>query len=161
MFRRSFLAAAAVSSLALSALAGGHSKDIVDTALNAGSFTTLAAALEAAGLIDALKGDGPFTVFAPTDDAFAALPAGTVEMLLMPENKDKLVDILTYHVLAGQVMAADIAGKVTTVEMLNGGKATVDAQNGVKINEANVVAADVMASNGVIHVIDAVIMPAN
>ena len=160
MFRRSFLAAAAVSSLALSALAGGHSKDIVDTALNAGSFTTLAAALEAAGLIDALKGDGPFTVFAPTDDAFAALPAGTVEMLLMPENKDKLVDILTYHVLAGQVMAADIAGKVTSVEMLNGGKATVDAQNGVKINEANVVAADVMASNGVIHVIDAVIMPA-
>ena len=161
MFRRSFLAAAAVSSLALSALAGGHSKDIVDTALNAGSFTTLAAALEAAGLIDALKGDGPFTVFAPTDDAFAALPAGTVEMLLMPENKDKLVDILTYHVLAGQVMAADIAGKVTSVEMLNGGKATVDAQNGVKINEANVVAAVVMASNGVIHVIDAVIMPAN
>ena len=161
MFRRSFLAAAAVSSLALSALAGGHSKDIVDTALNAGSFTTLAAALEAAGLIDALKGDGPFTVFAPTDDAFAALPAGTVEMLLMPENKDKLVDILTYHVLAGQVMAADIAGKVTSVEMLNGGKATVDAQNGVKINEANVVTADVMASNGVIHVIDAVIIPAN
>ena len=161
MFRRSFLAAAAVSSLALSALAGGHSKDIVDTALNAGSFTTLAAALEAAGLIDALKGDGPFTVFAPTDDAFAALPAGTVEMLLMPENKDKLVDILTYHVLAGQVMAADIAGKVTTVEMLNGGKATVDAENGVKINEANVVTADVMASNGVIHVIDAVIIPAN
>ena len=161
MFRRSFLAAAAVSSLALSALAGGHSKDIVDTALNAGSFTTLAAALEAAGLIDALKGDGPFTVFAPTDDAFAALPAGTVEMLLMPENKDKLVDILTYHVLAGQVMAADITGKVTSVEMLNGGKATVDAQNGVKINEANVVAVDVMASNGVIHVIDAVIMPAN
>ena len=161
MFRRSFLAAAAVSSLALSALAGGHSKDIVDTALNAGSFTTLAAALEAAGLIDALKGDGPFTVFAPTDDAFAALPAGTVEMLLMPENKDKLVDILTYHVLAGQVMAADITGKVTTVEMLNGGKATVDAQNGVKINEANVVTADVIASNGVIHVIDAVIMPAN
>ena len=161
MFRRSFLAAAAVSSLALSALAGGHSKDIVDTALNAGSFTTLAAALEAAGLIDALKGDGPFTVFAPTDDAFAALPAGTVEMLLMPENKDKLVNILTYHVLAGQVMAADIAGKITTVEMLNGGKATVDAQNGVKINEANVVTADVIASNGVIHVIDAVIIPAN
>jgi uncharacterized surface protein with fasciclin (FAS1) repeats len=161
MFRRSFLVAAAAASFAFSALAGGHSKDIVDTALEAGSFTTLAAALEAAGLIDALKGDGPFTVFAPTDDAFAALPAGTVEMLLMPENKDKLVDILTYHVLAGQVMAADIAGKVTTVEMLNGGKATVDAQNGVKINEANVVTADVIASNGVIHVIDAVIMPAN
>ena len=161
MFRRSFLVAAAASSFAFSALAGGHSKDIVDTALDAGSFTTLAAALEAAGLIDALKGDGPFTVFAPTDDAFAALPAGTVEMLLMPENKDKLVDILTYHVLAGQVMAADIAGKITTVEMLNGGKATVDAQNGVKINEANVVTADVIASNGVIHVIDAVIMPAN
>ena len=161
MFRRSFLVAAAASSFAFSALAGGHSKDIVDTAVDAGSFTTLAAALEAAGLIDALKGDGPFTVFAPTDDAFAALPAGTVEMLLMPENKDKLVDILTYHVLAGQVMAADIAGKITTVEMLNGGKATVDAQNGVKINEANVVTADVIASNGVIHVIDAVIMPAN
>ena len=162
MFRRSFLAAAAVSTFALSAFAGGHaSKDIVDTAINAGSFTTLTAALEAAGLVDALKGEGPFTVFAPTDEAFAALPAGTVEMLLMPENKDKLVDILTYHVLAGKVMAADITGKVTEVEMLNGGKATVDAQNCVKINEANVVTADVMASNGVIHVIDAVIMPAN
>lgn len=159
MLRRTFIAAVAASSLAASAFAGGHSKDIVDTAVAAGSFGTLVAAVQAAGLVDALKGEGPFTVFAPTDEAFAALPAGTVETLLKPENKDQLVNILTYHVLPGKVMSGDIAGKSLDVEMLNGGTAKVDATYGVKIDAANVVTADIETSNGVIHVIDAVILP--
>ena len=159
MLRRTFIAAIAASSLASSAFAGGHSKDIVDTAVAAGSFGTLVAAVQAAGLVDALKGEGPFTVFAPTDAAFAALPAGTVETLLKPENKDQLVNILTYHVLSGKVMSADIAGKALDVKMLNGGTAKVDATSGVKIDAANVVTADIETSNGVIHVIDAVILP--
>ncbi len=159
MLRRTFIAAVAASSLASSAFAGGHSKDIVDTAVAAGSFGTLVAAVQAAGLVDALKGEGPFTVFAPTDAAFAALPAGTVEALLKPENKDQLVNILTYHVLSGKVMSADIAGKALSVEMLNGSTAKVDATSGVKIDAANVVTADIETSNGVIHVIDAVILP--
>ena len=159
MLRRTFIAAIAASSLASSAFAGGHSKDIVDTAVAAGSFGTLVAAVQAAGLVDALKGEGPFTVFAPTDAAFAALPAGTVEALLKPENKDQLVNILTYHVLSGKVMSADIAGKALSVEMLNGSTAKVDATSGVKIDAANVVTADIETSNGVIHVIDAVILP--
>jgi len=159
MLRRYFITLAAASMISSSAFAGGHSKDIVDTAVAAGSFNTLVAAVKAAGLVDALKGDGPLTVFAPTDDAFAALPAGTVETLLKPENKDKLVNILTYHVLPGKVMSGDIAGKMMEVEMLNGAKASVDATSGVKINAANVVSADIAASNGVIHVIDAVILP--
>ena len=159
MLRRTFIAALAASSLASSAFAGGHSKDIVDTAVAAGSFGTLVAAVQAAGLVDALKGEGPFTVFAPTDAAFAALPAGTVETLLKPENKDQLVNILTYHVLSGKVMSADIAGKALSVEMLNGSTAKVDATSGVKIDAANVVTADIETSNGVIHVIDAVILP--
>ena len=159
MLRRTFLAAIAASSLASAALAGGHSKDIVDTAVEAGSFGTLVAAVQAAGLVDALKGEGPFTVFAPTDAAFAALPAGTVETLLKPENKDQLVNILTYHVLSGKVMSGDIAGKALSVEMLNGSTAKVDATSGVKIDAANVVTADIETSNGVIHVIDAVILP--
>lgn len=159
MLRRTFIAAIAASSLASSAFSGGHSKDIVDTAVAAGSFGTLVAAVQAAGLVDALKGEGPFTVFAPTDAAFAALPAGTVETLLKPENKDQLVNILTYHVLSGKVMSADIAGKALSVEMLNGSTAKVDATSGVKIDAANVVTADIETSNGVIHVIDAVILP--
>ena len=159
MLRRTFIAAVAASSFAVTAFAGGQSKDIVDTAVEAGSFGTLVAAVQAAGLVDALKGDGPFTVFAPTDEAFAALPAGTVETLLKPENKDQLVNILTYHVLAGRVMSGDIAGKVLQVKMLNGGMANVDATSGVMIDAANVVTADIEASNGVIHVIDAVILP--
>ena len=159
MLRRTFIAALAASSLASSAFAGGHSKDIVDTAVAAGSFGTLVAAVQAAGLVDALKGEGPFTVFAPTDAAFAALPAGTVETLLKPENKDQLVNILTYHVLPGKVMSGDIAGKALDVKMLNGGTAKVDATSGVKIDAANVVTADIETSNGVIHVIDAVILP--
>lgn len=145
--------------MATAALADGHAVDIVDTAVGAGSFGTLVAAVQAAGLVDVLKGDGPFTVFAPTDEAFAALPAGTVEMLLKPENKEKLVNILTYHVLAGKVMSGDIAGKSLEVSMVNGGTAKINATSGVTIDGANVVTADVEASNGVIHVIDAVILP--
>jgi uncharacterized surface protein with fasciclin (FAS1) repeats len=159
MLRRTFIAAVAASTFAGTTFAGGHSKDIVDTAVAAGSFGTLVAAVQAAGLVDALKGEGPFTVFAPTDEAFAALPAGTVENLLKPENKEQLANILTYHVLPGKVMSGDIAGKALSVEMLNGGTAKVDATSGVKIDAANVVTADIETSNGVIHVIDAVILP--
>ncbi len=133
--------------------------DIVDTAVSAGQFKTLAAALKAAGLIDTLKGPGPFTVFAPTDAAFAALPAGTVESLLKPENHEKLVAILTYHVVPGRVTAAQVAGMdaATTVQ---GGEIAIQASGGaVTVNDAHVVSADVTASNGVIHVIDKVLMP--
>ena len=118
--------------------AGGHAKDIVDTAVSAGSFNTLVAAVKAAGLVDTLKGKGPFTVFAPTDEAFANLPAGTVETLLKPENKQKLVAILTYHVVAGKIMAGDIAGKQTAVKSVQGQSIKVDATMGVKVNDANV-----------------------
>lgn len=135
------------------------SKDIVDTAVAAGSFKTLAAALTAAGLVDTLKGDGPFTVFAPTDEAFAKLPEGTVESLLKPENKEKLVDILTYHVVAGDVRA-DAAVKLTSAKALNGKSLKLKVKDGVlHLNDSKVTAADVVASNGVIHVIDAVLLP--
>jgi uncharacterized surface protein with fasciclin (FAS1) repeats len=150
-------AAFAVSSFALSAQA--YAADIVDTAVAAGNFKTLVAAVQAAGLVDTLKGTGPFTVFAPTDEAFAKLPAGTVDDLLKPENKDKLVAILTYHVVPGKVMAADVTGKKTMAKSVQGGEITVDGTNGVKVDSATVVQADIAASNGVIHVIDAVIMP--
>ncbi len=135
-------------------------KDIVDTAVGAGTFKTLAAALTAAGLVDTLKGKGPFTVFAPTDDAFAKLPKGTVEDLLKPENKAKLVSILTYHVVAGSVKAADVV-KLTSAKTVEGTdvKIKVDGAN-VMVNDAKVTATDIEASNGVIHVIDTVIMPA-
>ncbi len=130
---------------------------IVDVAVAAGDFTTLVAAVQAAGLVDTLSGTGPFTVFAPTDAAFAALPEGLVEKLLLPENLDVLVSILTYHVVSGTVLAADVAaGEVPTVQ---GETITVTTEGGVKVNGANVVAVDVLASNGVIHVIDAVILP--
>ncbi|MFN3248061.1 fasciclin domain-containing protein [Roseibium album] len=134
-------------------------KDIVDTAAGAGSFNTLVAAVQAAGLVDTLKGEGPFTVFAPTDEAFAALPEGTVENLLKPENKDQLVAILTYHVVPGKVMSSDIAGKKAEVASVQGDKISVDATDGVKVDGAKVVTADIETSNGVIHVIDAVILP--
>ncbi|WP_281926371.1 fasciclin domain-containing protein [Roseibium album] len=134
-------------------------KDIVDTAVGAGSFNTLVAAVQAAGLVDTLKGEGPFTVFAPTDEAFAALPEGTVENLLKPENKDQLVAILTYHVVPGKVMSSDIAGKKAEVASVQGDKISVDATDGVKVDGAKVVTADIETSNGVIHVIDAVILP--
>jgi uncharacterized surface protein with fasciclin (FAS1) repeats len=134
-------------------------KDIVDTAVAAGSFKTLAAALQAAGLVDTLKGKGPFTVFAPTDEAFAKLPAGTVESLLKPENKAKLTRLLTYHVVAGKVMAADVV-KVTSAKAVSGDTITVKVANGgVTVDNAKVVKTDIAASNGVIHVIDTVIMP--
>jgi uncharacterized surface protein with fasciclin (FAS1) repeats len=133
--------------------------DIVDTAVAAGSFTTLVAAVTAAGLVETLKGAGPFTVFAPTDAAFAALPEGTVADLVKPENKAKLTSILTLHVMSGAVHAADIAGKTLHPATVNGETLVVDGTHGVTINGANVVTADIACSNGVIHVIDAVLMP--
>jgi len=139
--------------------AAAQTQDIVDTAVAAGSFKTLAAALKAADLIDTLKGPGPFTVFAPTDAAFAKLPAGTVEALLKPENKAKLTRILTSHVVAGKVMAAD-AAKLTSAKAVSGDTLTIAAQGGsVMIDKAKVVKTDIAASNGVIHVIDTVILP--
>lgn len=142
----------------LSASAAGP-MDIVDTAVSAGQFKTLAAALKAAGLVDTLKGAGPFTVFAPTDAAFAKLPAGTVENLLKPENKTKLQAILTYHVVAGKVAAADVV-KLKSATTVQGQSAKIAVSGGnVKVDGANVVKTDIMATNGVIHVIDSVIMP--
>ncbi len=158
MLRTKLLAATAALALAVPAIAGSNSKDIVDTAVNAGTFNTLVAAVTAADLVDTLKGDGPFTVFAPTDEAFAALPEGTVETLLKPENKDQLVAILTYHVVPGKVMSTDLSDDMTAATV-QGGEITIDLDNGVMINDANVVAADVVADNGVIHVIDKVILP--
>ena len=155
------LAAAALvaAPLALGASVA-YAKDIVDTAASAGSFNTLIAAIEAAGLAETLKGPGPFTVFAPTDEAFAKLPAGTVETLLKPENKDKLVQILTYHVVPGRVMSGDVAGKSTEAKTVEGSTLEVDArEGGVMVDEARVVQADIAADNGVIHVIDTVVMP--
>lgn len=148
-----------------SAFAGGN-KDIVDTAVKAGNFKTLAAALQAAGLVDTLKGSGPFTVFAPTDEAFAKLPAGTVETLLKPENKDKLVKILTYHVVAGDVTSKNLLEMKATkmgdfaVKSLEGDSIDVKfSGKSVMVDNATVIMADVKASNGVIHAIDSVIMP--
>jgi uncharacterized surface protein with fasciclin (FAS1) repeats len=143
--------------MALSSMSA-RAADIVDTAVAAGSFKTLVAAVQAAGLVETLKGAGPFTVFAPTDEAFAALPAGTVEGLLKPENKDKLVAILTYHVVPGKVMSTDLKDN-TTAKTVQGGEIKIDLDNGAMINDAKVVTADIVADNGVIHVIDKVIMP--
>ncbi len=133
--------------------------DIVDTAVAAGSFTTLVAAVGAAGLVDTLKGEGPFTVFAPSDDAFAALPAGTVEDLVKSENKAKLTEILLLHVLPGTVMAADVVGKVLDPATAGGATVHVDGTDGVTVNGAKVVTADIACTNGVIHVIDKVLLP--
>jgi uncharacterized surface protein with fasciclin (FAS1) repeats len=156
MIRRTFLALTASTMLAVPAFA--ETKDIVDTAIGAGSFATLVAAVEAAGLVETLKGPGPFTVFAPTDAAFAALPAGTVEDLLKPENKDRLTAILTYHVVPGTVMSTDLTEgmKAATVQ---GAEVTITLEGGPKVNGAVISGPDVAASNGVIHVIDAVILP--
>lgn len=132
--------------------------DIVDTAVGAGTFNTLVAAVSAAGLVDVLKSDGPFTVFAPTDEAFAALPEGTVENLLKPENKDQLVSILTYHVVSGKVMSTDLVDDMMAATV-QGSSVTIDLDNGVMVDGATVVAADIEATNGVIHVIDSVILP--
>ena len=146
-----------------SLLFGAHgvaqANDIVDTAVEAGSFNTLVAAVQAAGLVDTLKGEGPFTVFAPTDDAFAALPEGTVESLLKPENREQLVSILTYHVIPGAVMSGDVSGKQLDVATVQGSKVSVNGMSGVSVDGANVVQANIETDNGVIHVIDKVIMP--
>ncbi|MCV3739383.1 fasciclin domain-containing protein [Rhizobium sp. TRM96647] len=149
---------AATAMLAGAAMAQDAKQDIVDTAVAAGDFTTLVAAVQAAGLVDALKGEGPFTVFAPNDAAFAALPAGTVDTLLKPENKDQLVSILTYHVVPGAVMSADLTEGMmaATVQSAN---VTFTLDGGAKVNDANITKADIAVSNGVIHVIDKVIMP--
>jgi uncharacterized surface protein with fasciclin (FAS1) repeats len=134
-------------------------KDIVDTAVAAGQFNTLAKALQAAGLVDTLKGKGPFTVFTPTDEAFAKLPAGTIDELLKPENKEKLVSILTYHVVSGAVSSKKVA-TMKSAKTVNGKDVSISAEGGsVKINDAKVIKADIKASNGVIHVIDSVLMP--
>ncbi|MFQ1701539.1 fasciclin domain-containing protein [Loktanella agnita] len=156
MLRRTFLALTASSAMTTGAFAAGHSADIVDTAVNAGNFTTLVAAVEAAGLVDTLKGDGPFTVFAPTDEAFAALPAGTVDKLLA--DPEALAAILTYHVVPGKVMSTDLSNDMTAATV-NSADVTIMTEGGVMVNDANVTAADIEASNGVIHVIDKVIMP--
>lgn len=156
MIRRTFLALTTAAAFAMPAYA--QDMDIVDTAVANGSFTTLAAALTAAGLVDTLKGEGPFTVFAPTDAAFAALPAGTVEDLLKPENKDQLVAVLTYHVVPGAVMSTDLTEGMTATTV-NGKDVTITLEGGPKVNGAVISAPDVAASNGVIHVIDSVILP--
>lgn len=150
-----------ITLLTLTATVKAQSKDIVDLAVGNDNLKTLVAAVKAAGLVDVLKGDGPFTVFAPTDAAFAALPKGTLEMLLKPENKSKLVAILTYHVVSGKVMSKDLSNgqKAATVQ---GEKVSVSISGvTVKINDAKVIAADVKAKNGVVHVIDKVILPPN
>jgi uncharacterized surface protein with fasciclin (FAS1) repeats len=153
-----YLALLLTLSLSSSAYAGSK-KDIVDTAVAAGDFKTLAAALQAAGLVDTLKGSGPFTVFAPTDEAFAKLPAGTVDDLLKPENKQKLVSILTYHVVAGDVMAKDVV-KLSEAKTVNGKEVKIMAHGGkVMVDSANVTKTDIKCSNGVIHVIDSVLLP--
>ena len=141
------------------ALADGHKHDIVDTAIKAGSFNTLVAAVQAAELVETLKSKGPFTVFAPTDEAFSKLDKATLESLLKPENKDQLVAILTYHVVAGKVMSTDITGNMEPATV-NGSTINITLNNGkVMINDATVISADVDTDNGVIHVIDTVLIP--
>lgn len=144
--------------LAAPALADGHGMNIVETAVEAGSFETLVAAVTAAGLVETLSGEGPFTVFAPTDEAFAALPDGTVEGLLQEENRDQLVAVLTYHVVPGAVMSGDLSDGMTATTV-QGADVTISIGDGVMVNDANVVTPDIETSNGVIHVIDAVILP--
>ena len=158
IIKRNLLAFITLLPLTLASV-NAKADDIVDTAIAAGQFSTLVAAVQAAGLVDTLKSEGPFTVFAPTDAAFAALPEGTVENLLKPENKDQLVAVLTYHVVAGKVMSGDIAGKTMEVDSVQGSAISVNAMNGVMVDNAHVVTADIETSNGVIHVIDAVILP--
>jgi len=156
---RSMVALAAVAALVAGTSVRAQQKDIVDTAVGAGSFKTLAAALQAAGLVDTLKGNGPFTVFAPTDEAFAKLPAGTVEDLLKPENKAKLTAILTYHVVPGKVMASQVTS-LKEAKTVNGQSVKISTMGGaVMVDNAKVVTTDIGASNGVIHVIDTVILP--
>ncbi|QGX97604.1 fasciclin domain-containing protein [Roseovarius faecimaris] len=167
MKRRTLITSATASGLLLTlgaCASAPKGNDIVDIAAGNPDFSTLVAAVQAAGLVDTLKGDGPFTVFAPTNAAFDALPAGTVETLLMPENVDQLRSILTYHVLPGSYVAGDVLGQVVDVATVNGATVRVDGTGGkygaaVRVNDANVISADIMASNGVIHVIDKVLIP--
>lgn len=158
MLRKFLIGTATLAMMAGAAIAQDAKSDIVDTAVAAGDFSTLLAAAEAAGLVDTLKGAGPFTVFAPTDAAFAALPEGTVQSLLMPENKDQLVSILTYHVVPGAVMSSDLTEGMTAATV-QGATVTFTLGGGAMVNDANITTADIAASNGVIHVIDKVIMP--
>lgn len=160
--RTSLKALAGVAAIALLAGCGGmmdDGDDIVDIAAGNDDFSTLVAAVSAAGLVDTLKGDGPFTVFAPTNAAFAALPEGTVETLLKPENKDQLVKVLTYHVVPGAVTSDQLAGQRLNVATVQGQTVHVDGKSGVKVNKSNVTSADIIATNGVIHVIDRVLLP--
>ncbi|MEM7520152.1 MAG: fasciclin domain-containing protein [Pseudomonadota bacterium] len=160
MNRRFILkSAAAASVLALAGCAAPGPGNIVAVASCNESFSTLVAAVSAAGLVETLSGPGPFTVFAPTNDAFAALPAGTVETLLKPENKDQLIAILTYHVVPGTYPASALSGVRGALNTVNGKQLHVNGTNGVKINKSNVIIPDVAASNGVIHAIDAVLLP--
>ena len=168
------LAALSAALISAPALAGGHAvpsqaktdhhasmqSDIVDTAIAAGQFETLVAAVQAAGLVDTLKGDGPFTVFAPVDAAFARLPEGEVERLLQPENRHELQDILTYHVVPGAITSDQLAGSIQSVTTVEGSSVLIDATGGVRVGNAQVIQADIATSNGVIHVIDRVIIPA-
>ena len=157
-FKKLIIALVAVAPMAFAGFAA-KAADIVDVAASKDQFSTLVAAVKAAGLVDTLKSEGPFTVFAPTNEAFAALPAGTVENLLKPENKEQLIAVLTYHVVPGKVMSGDIAGKTAMVKTVEGSKLSVNATNGVKVDNASVTAADIVTSNGVIHVIDQVVLP--
>ena len=156
--KKIFIALIAVTPLALFSYTA-KANDIVDVAASKDQFSTLVAAIQAAGLVDTLKSDGPFTVFAPTNDAFAALPEGTVENLLKPENKKQLIAVLTYHVVPGKVMSGDIAGKTAAFKTVQGSEISIDATAGVKVDNASVTAADIVTSNGVIHVIDMVVLP--
>ncbi|MEH6836818.1 MULTISPECIES: fasciclin domain-containing protein [Falsihalocynthiibacter] len=160
--RNALKSIAAVGLIALTAgCSTGNMKgdDIVDVASSNSDFTTLVAAVSEAGLVETLKGDGPFTVFAPTNEAFAALPAGTVESLLKPENRDQLVSILTYHVVSGYYSASALSGSNGPLTTVQGGTISVNGLDGVKINDSTVIIADVPASNGVIHAIDKVLLP--
>jgi uncharacterized surface protein with fasciclin (FAS1) repeats len=161
--RNSLKAFALIIPFALAACASQQEtetkQDIVGVAVTAGQFTTFVEAVQAAELVDTLRGPGPFTVFAPTDAAFAKLPEGTVENLLNPDNRDQLVAVLTYHVVVGEISSGDIADQVALVKTVEGSKLVVDTKNGAKVDTANIVSADVEASNGVIHVIDTVLLP--
>ena len=152
-------ATAAMTMIAACAPMMDDGEDIVDIAVSKSQFSTLVTALQAAGLVETLRGDGPFTVFAPTNDAFDKLPAGTVENLLLPENKDQLVSILTYHVLPGAVRSGDLVGKRLSATTVQGSSVRIDGMDGVTVDGASVVLPDVIATNGVVHVIDSVILP--
>jgi uncharacterized surface protein with fasciclin (FAS1) repeats len=158
-YRTRFLSTIAVAGTLILSSSTAFSKDIIDTAAANDTFSTLVAAVTAAGLVETLTGDGPFTVFAPTNEAFAKLPYGTVDNLLKPENRDQLVAILTYHVVPGKVMSSDLAGKKLKATTVQGTVVDIDATDGVTVDGATVTTADIVTDNGVIHVIDKVILP--